>query len=50
MQGKIVKGIAGFYYVNAVKWAEANGIVKGLSETEFGPGEDCTRAQIVTFL
>ena len=39
-----------FYYMDAVNWAVENGITKGLSRTEFGPDEDCTRAQIVTLL
>ena len=38
------------YYADAVKWATAQGITKGISSTLFGPDETCTRAQIVTFL
>ncbi|MDO4516374.1 MAG: S-layer homology domain-containing protein [Bacillota bacterium] len=38
------------YYGEAVMWAVANGITTGTSDTTFSPGEDCTRAQIVTFL
>lgn len=38
------------YYAFAVDWAVDSGLTKGVSETEFGPGEPCTRAQIVTFL
>ena len=38
------------YYTNAVLWAVENGITKGTSATTFSPVEDCTRAQIVTFL
>lgn len=41
---------AGRYYTDAVAWAVANGITKGTSATTFSPGNDCTRAQIVTFL
>lgn len=38
------------FYASAVKWAVANGITNGTSETEFSPNETCQRAQIVTFL
>ena len=38
------------YYAEAVKWATDNGITKGISGGLFGPDNDCTRAQIVTFL
>ncbi|MGN1004630.1 MAG: S-layer homology domain-containing protein [Oscillospiraceae bacterium] len=38
------------YYYDAVLWAVENGITKGTNDTTFGPDEDCTRAQIVTFL
>jgi hypothetical protein len=38
------------YYAEAVAWAVANEITKGTSETTFSPDEDCTRAQVVTFL
>ncbi len=38
------------YYGKAVLWAAEQGIVKGITDTEFGPALDCTRAQIVTFL
>ena len=31
-------------------WALENGLAAGLTETVFGPGEPCTRGQIVTFL
>ena len=37
-------------YYNTVKWAYDKGIAKGVSETEFAPGESCTRGQVVTFL
>ena len=40
----------GKYYYKAVKWAVANGITTGVSETEFAPDGGCTRGQIVTFL
>ena len=33
----------GAYYANAVVWAQQNGIVKGVSETEFAPNDNITR-------
>ena len=41
---------AGSYYYDAVLWAVENGITKGTSATEFSPAQNCSRAQIVTFL
>lgn len=41
---------AGSYYYDAVLWAVENGITKGTSDTTFSPNENCSRAQIVTFL
>ena len=38
------------YYAQAVAWAVENGAAKGVSETAFAPNENCTRAQIVTFI
>ena len=38
------------YYNTAVLWAAENGITGGTSATTFSPNNDCTRAQIVTFL
>ena len=38
------------YCAAAVKWAVKKGITNGTSSTTFSPDEDCTRAQIVTFL
>ncbi len=38
------------FYAKAVAWAVENGITSGMSATTFGPGEPCTRGQIVTFL
>ena len=38
------------YYGAAVKWAVANGVTGGTTATTFSPNNDCTRAQIVTFL
>lgn len=40
----------GAYYCTPVLWAVENGITNGRSKTEFRPIEDCTRAQVVTFL
>ena len=52
-----VKGDAPFadvaadaYYAKAVAWAVENGVTKGTDATHFSPDDDCTRAQIVTFL
>lgn len=41
---------AGEYYADAVQWAVSRNITNGTSATTFGPGEGCTRGQIVTFL
>ena len=41
---------AGAYYEKAVRWAVANKITTGTSETRFSPNANCTRAQMVTFL
>ena len=38
------------YYYDAVLWAKGNGITTGTSETTFSPDDDCTRAQVVTWL
>ena len=38
------------YYADAVAWAEQNGVTNGIGGGLFGSGNDCTRAQIVTFL
>ena len=38
------------YFGSAVLWAVEMGITNGTSETTFEPNEDCTRAQVVTFL
>ena len=38
------------YYANAVLWAAENGITGGTTANTFSPANDCTRAQIVTFL
>ena len=38
------------YYAAAVTWAEKNDVTGGIGGGLFGSGNDCTRAQIVTFL
>ena len=38
------------YYYDAVLWAVEMGITNGISDTEFAPDAECSRAQIVTFL
>ena len=42
--------VKGEYYENAVSWAQQNGIVKGVSETEFAPDEPITREQIAAIM
>ncbi len=41
---------AGSWYAEAVAWAAENGITTGIGGGLFGSGDNCTRAQIVTFL
>ena len=38
------------YFAEAVAWAASNGVTAGIGGGLFGPNNDCTRAQIVTFL
>jgi hypothetical protein len=40
----------GTWYTNAVIWAKENGIVNGITETEFAPNDNITREQTVTIL
>ena len=40
----------GKYYYRPVLWAVENGVTTGTSETTFSPKQNCTRAQILTFL
>ena len=42
--------IPGAFYEKAVAWAVENGITNGMDATHFRPNNDCTRAQVVTFL
>ena len=41
---------ANSYYADAVGWAAENGVTEGIGGGKFAPNNDCTRAQIVTFL
>ena len=41
---------AGIYYENAVAWAVQEGITMGTSATTFSPDQNCSRAEIVTYL
>ncbi len=41
---------SGAYYENAVIWANQNGIVNGVSETQFAPDENITREQIAAII
>lgn len=38
------------YFANAVIWAAENNITNGIGDGKYGPAQDCTRSQIVTFL
>ena len=38
------------YYAAAVAWAEKNSVTGGIGNGLFGSGNNCTRAQIVTFI
>lgn len=40
----------GKYYSEAISWAQQNGIIMGISDTEFGPERNITREQLVTIL
>lgn len=40
----------GKWYTDAILWAAENGIVKGVSATEFAPDKEITREQIVTIV
>ena len=41
---------AGMWYADPVAWAVEKNITNGTSTTKFSPGQDCTHAQILTFL
>ena len=38
------------YYAKAVAWGHANGVISGISDTEFGPKNQITREQTFTIL
>lgn len=38
------------YFAKAVAWAKANGIVSGVSDTEFAPNDKITREQMATII
>lgn len=38
------------YYADAVIWAKQNGLINGVSETEFAPNDKITREQMATIL
>ena len=38
------------WFAAPVIWAKENQVTGGISATEFGPNQTCTRAQVVTFL
>ncbi len=40
----------GAYYASAVSWAKQNGIVNGVTETEFAPNDNITREQIAAIM
>lgn len=40
---------SGSFYMEALKWAYHNGVVNGISATEFAPGASVNRSQLVTF-
>ncbi len=41
---------AGEYYYDAVVWAAGRNVANGFPDGSFRPNDDCTRAQIVTFI
>ena len=41
---------AGTWYTDAILWAVRNGVVNGMNDTQFAPGNDLTREQLVTIL
>ena len=41
---------AGIWYTDAILWAAQNGIVNGVTDTTFAPGDEITRQQLVTIL
>lgn len=49
-ESKFSDVVKGEWYENAVIWAAENGIVSGISETEFAPEDTITREQLATIL
>ncbi len=45
-ESKFIDVVKGSYYEKAVIWAEENGIVNGISDTEFAPNSKITREQM----
>ena len=41
---------SGKFWFEPVYWGASNGIVMGYNDGTFGPGKQCTRAQMVTFI
>lgn len=57
LDGQTASGVAVFsdvdsdaYYFEAVAWANANGIVKGIDDTHFAPNSNITREQMAVIL
>lgn len=57
MAGSPITGVLDFvdvpsyeYYASAIAWAHTNGIVKGISDTEFAPEDKITREQMAAIL
>ena len=50
MMSKFADVKADAYYAGAVEWAHGAGIVKGMTETEFGVGKPVTREDVVVML
>lgn len=38
------------WYTEAVRWAASEGVVKGMNDTTFAPGDEITREQLATIL
>lgn len=57
LDGQTASGVAVFsdvdsdaYYFEAVAWANANGIIKGIDDTHFAPNSNITREQMAVIL
>ena len=42
--------VAGAWYEAPINWAVEQGVTEGISESEFGVGQNCIRAHMVTFM